>query len=69
MTLYSYFHRRPILHSSVILDEKLVEKLNNSRYNKEYIGFWNLFQNYNFVFSKGKIYFDLDRERSKYLIG
>ena len=69
MTLYSYFHKRPILRSTVLLDEKLVKKLNNSRNNKDDIGFWNRFPNYNFVFSKGRIYFDLDRERSKYLIG
>lgn len=69
MTLYSYFHKRPILRYSVILDEKLVKKLNNSRYNKEEIGFWNRFPNYNFTFSQGMINFRLDREQSKYLIG
>jgi hypothetical protein len=69
MTLYSYFHKQPILRSSVLLDEKLVEKLNNSRHHKENIGFWNYFPNYNFEFFDGMIYFQLNRERSKNLIG
>lgn len=69
MTLYSYFHRQPILRSNVILDEELVKKLNNSRHDKDNIGFWNYFPNYNFKFSEGMIYFDLNRERSHNLIG
>lgn len=69
MTLYSYFHKQPILRSDVLLDEKLVKKMNNSRHHIENIGFWNYFPNYNFELGNGIIYFCLNRERSENLIG
>lgn len=69
MTLYSFFHKRPILHSSVQLNEKLVEKLNNSRYNKEDINFWKYFSNYHFDLSEDLLIFSLDRDVGKDLLG
>jgi hypothetical protein len=69
MTLYSFFYKQPILRSDVLLDEKLVKKMNDSRHHKENIGFWNYFPNYNFELFDGMIYFSLNRERSKNLIG
>jgi hypothetical protein len=67
MTLYSYFHKRPILVSNVKLEDLLVKKLNNSHFsNSKYdIGFWDYFPNYKFELADDLIYFSLDRENSK----